>query len=429
VRSFKQILVIVVSLSILVTLMGGVASAQKEIELTYWGWPDTDRLIKDVWYPLFAKTHPDTNIKVEPIPMPWDQVHTKLFMALEAGSGAPDIVLIDSFQIQRFVKQGKLWELTKLIAPFRKDFLPYKLYNDSDTRGRVWAVPLDAGPVQLYYRKDIFDRNGIKVPIKTWDEYIEVGKKLRAQDIYMGTFKEGTGEETWFRLLYHQLGGSYFDKAGRPTLNSPEAKKTVTVIKRMVDADILFNVALWNPAWYSLLKTGKIAAFPMAVWQCNDLPYNITKPEEGFGQWRISALPAFEPGGSVVSNLGGSELAIPAQSKNKEAAWEFVKFCTTNIEARRAEAAFGEFPAYIPAHRDPQVYNRPYEFFGGQPIYKEFIDALATMPTKINYHPAGSEAVPIIDAELSKIYTGKVSIDEGLKTLQSKLETLAKKYR
>ena len=430
VRKFRQLLVVIISSAILVMFIGSIALAQKEIELVFWGWPNLDKWNNDVIYPAFVKAHPDTNIKVKFVPMPFDETHGKLFMTLEAGVGAPDLCWIEGGQIQRYIKQGKLWDLTELIAPFRKDFLPFKLYNNSDARGRVFAVPGDAGPVLLYYRKDIFDKYGISMPIKTWDEYIEIGKKLRNADIYIGSFQKGTGEEAIFRTLYHQIGGSYFDRTGRPTLTSPEAKKVVAIFKKMVDADILFNVPLWDPAKISAIMAGKIAAYPMAVWHHDDLSYTVIKPEDGYGKLRVCALPAFEIGGCPVSNLGGSEVVIPAQSKNKEAAWEYLKFYAVTLEGRLAEAIWGgTFSAYLPIFKDPRVYNRPDELFGGQLFLKEFIDALALMPTEIFYHPACGEAFPIIDAELSKIYAGKVSIDEGLNTLQKRLEDLSKKYR
>ncbi|KLD28168.1 sugar ABC transporter substrate-binding protein, partial [Xanthomonas perforans] len=43
----------------------------------------------------------------------------------------------------------------------------------------VYGIPQDIGPMALFYRKDLFEKNGIAIPT-TWDEYTEAAKKVRA---------------------------------------------------------------------------------------------------------------------------------------------------------------------------------------------------------------------------------------------------------
>jgi ABC-type glycerol-3-phosphate transport system substrate-binding protein len=302
--------------------------------------------------------------------------------------------------------------------PVIKDFPAYKIANECDEKGRLFAVPDDAGPVLLYVRKDIFDKCGIPMDIPTWDEYIEIGKKFRGAGYYVATYKKGSGESTLFNLLYHQQGKVYFDREDNPTLNSPEAKETLRLIKEMVDADILLDAKVWSPVWYSALKAGKIVAWPMAQWQANDMIFNIKTEEEGFGKWRVADLPAIEKGGARVSNLGGSCVVLPKGDHVAEA-WQYLKWVTTSLEARRASLIHGNFPAWYPMYRDPAITTQ-YGLFGGQPIYKVFAETMEGMPV-FYYSRYYQEATEILESELARYFGDEVSLEKTLEKIQSRL--------
>jgi lactose/L-arabinose transport system substrate-binding protein len=88
------------------------------------------------------------------------------------------------------------------------------------------------------------------------------------------------------------------------------------------------------------------------------------------------AIPAVAKGGSRASNLGGSTLAIPAKSKNIDAAWAFIEYTLATKDGQNTMIKnFGIWPSYIPAYSDP-FYTAPQAYFNNKPIWKTFTDQI-----------------------------------------------------
>jgi lactose/L-arabinose transport system substrate-binding protein len=44
----------------------------------------------------------------------------------------------------------------------------------------AYAMPWDSGPVAVFYRRDFYEKAGVDpAKIKTWDDFIAAGKKVR----------------------------------------------------------------------------------------------------------------------------------------------------------------------------------------------------------------------------------------------------------
>ena len=82
----------------------------------------------------------------------------------------------------------------------------------------------------MFYRKDLFERDGIAVP-QTLDEYLEVVKHFHNPPELYGTAVRGlrgSGMNVWrFSPYLKMFGGQYLDENGVPVFNSPEAVKAV----------------------------------------------------------------------------------------------------------------------------------------------------------------------------------------------------------
>ena len=321
--------------------------------ITCWTW--TAKAIQFVT-PEFQKEYP--NINVEVTPMSWPDAHDKVFVAIAAGSGAPDLLTIDSSYIQKFIEQGGLVDMTEYINTVRNKFPAYKIANDSDSSGHVFGVPFDCGPVGYYYQKGLVDKNNITLPA-TWAQFIAVGKKLKSKGIYMNTVSVAAtamdqsqhGEVGLHGLLTQQQGGAYFDADGKPTLDTKQSVTAMRLIKQMVDSGISANVEQGSPAAYDMFNKGQVLGVISAAWYVNVLNNFVTPDMPQYGNWRVARMPAFTPGGVRASNLGGSELAIATQTPDdqQKLAMAFIKWVCGSLPGARAHADYGEFPAYMPA--------------------------------------------------------------------------------
>lgn len=99
------------------------------------------------------------------------------------------------------------------------------------------------------------------------------------------------------------------------------------------------------------------------------------------GLWGASEMPA-----GVLVSWGGSFYGIPTQSQNQEAAWELIKFLTTDPEVQlEAFETINAFPA-MPETYDNAMFSEELEFLAGQPArvlfaeVAERIQGVATNP-------------------------------------------------
>jgi multiple sugar transport system substrate-binding protein len=119
------------------------------------------------------------------------------------------------------------------------------------------------------------------------------------------------------------------------------------------------------------IKDGRIAMF-------SDGPYNMgimkSAAPEMSGMWRVAVHPYSKQPGSY---LGGTGLVIPAQSKQKEAAWKFVEYAMRVENQVGVYTYAGAAPALTAALESPEV-NVADPYFGGQKTFEVFLEVIKT---------------------------------------------------
>lgn len=377
----------------------------EKVVLKVGAWNDAGDALKKV-ATEFEKTHPDVKIEI----IESDSNYTKLTPALVSNQGAPDIIQAQARDFQSFLIKfpKQFYDLTEKMQKdgLADKFLPASIENVKGN-GKIYAMPWDIGPTALYYRKDMFEKANIDPKsIETWDDFIEAGKKIQAAN--PGVNMTGYSEDNdFFHMLFNQLGGTYV-KDNKISVNSPEAVKAFELMKKMQTANILINVKDWNGRIIAL-NNSKIATVIFPVWYSGTLVNAVADQK---GKWGLIELPAFEKGGNRQANLGGSVLIISEQSKNKEIAYEFLKFALATVEGEDIMMEFGLFPAYTPYYSAPsfKVNN---EYFGGMDINTFFAGLTNTIP-EINYGAIMLDAQTPLNNMTTSVMGGK-DINTALK--------------
>ena len=192
----------------------------------------------------------------------------------------------------------------------------------------ILGFPL-RGHVQLmFYRKDIFAKLGLKPP-GTWDEMVEVGRKVQAGSDLSGVamYYGKTGGQNlmiWFNYLWG-MGGDLLDAKGNPAFHSPEG---VAATQAYVDVLLKHKVAPAGSASFNetdavnSMAQGKSAMVPVWWWRyagLTDPKTSTLKPEQvGF-----APLPAM-PGKAATTYTNTWFYGINTHSKRKDATMEFL---------------------------------------------------------------------------------------------------------
>jgi multiple sugar transport system substrate-binding protein len=392
------------------------AQAQATTTLTVASFPSFDLAVKAA-IPLYKKVNPNVEIKL--VSLAFMDHHTAMTTALAAGGNVPDVMGVELSFIGRLVESKGLEDLGK--APYNGNALTPKFAKFTvplamSGSGTLAAIPADIGPGALFYRKDMMDKAGVTEAdlTKSWESYIEAGKKVKAAT---GAYLMADAVD--IKDIYIRSGlkageGIYFDKKGQPLINTPRFHKGFELAKAARNAGIDAKVKAWSPEWGEGFKRDKVASQMMGAWLGGHLS-NWLAPDSK-GQWRSAQLP-----NGAFASWGGSFYAIPQKAQNKAAAWEFIKFMTTNkdmqIEAFRKLDAF---PALIEAQSDPFV-NEPIEYFGGQKarqLWKVSADKIQAIAVD-KYDPVANE---IVNAELDKVLEQNKDIKLALADAQAAIK-------
>lgn len=380
---------------------GDKNAAESDNTITVWAW---DVALKQLQASAekFKETHPDVEFQFEE--MGTEQIYTKLATTLNTGKGLADVILLEGEQVSGYASKypDGFADLSDIVN--KDDYLPVKI-GEVTVNDKVVGFPWDAGPVALFYRTDYFEQAGVNPEdIKTWDDFIEAGKKVTA------TCKTPSGEpvkmlpiapngSNFWKLLLTEKGAGYFDAEGNTAVNSPEALECMEMAKKIYDTDIALNYTDWAE-YEGVVVNQSVATIPEAVWMIGTIK---DKGPDQSGKWGVMSLPVFpgdEPSGSTN---GGSDIVIPAASANVDIAKEFVQFAMTDVDLQAdGFVNYGLFPSYIPAY-DAEVFTEPDEFFGGQKIYETFIELGKKVPA-VNYTENYNEAMKAAGSACARVY-------------------------
>jgi multiple sugar transport system substrate-binding protein len=200
----------------------------------------------------------------------------------------------------------------------------------SSYKGKQYAAPTVYYSWGMFYRKDLFQKVGIASEPKTWDEFLDACKKLKAAGITPITVggRDAWTLAGWFDYLDLRLNGNAFHQklmAGEVPYTDPRVKKVYTTWKQLIDDGYFIDNSLSYDldAAQPFLFQGKAAMMLMGTFITGGFPANV-KPEMGYFQFPIidSKVPTAEDG-PVES------LHIPSKAKNKADAHAFLAFVET----------------------------------------------------------------------------------------------------
>jgi multiple sugar transport system substrate-binding protein len=371
---------------------------QAVTEITFWWWDDAGKL----WADAYAKVNPQ--VKVNFVNTPFADAHDKLLTSFASGSGAPDVASIEIGRVGGFSAKGGLSDLKA--APFdgaalEKDMVKYKWTQGSTTDGRLVCMPWDIGPAGVWYRTDLFEQLGLPTEPeaveeliggqgKKWDDFLAYAKQVKDKSGGKTALFADAGTDI-YGAVYRQQGEGY--QEGNKLLIEEKAARPFELAARARKEALDANIPWWGAEWAAGVKDNAFAGMVIAAWMQGGLTRD--QPQT-VGKWRVIHAP------EANYNWGGSFVAIPEQSKNKEAAWEFVKWAVASAEGQNTMfKSSGVFPAYKPAWEDP-LYDAPVEFFGGQRTYRIWTEIADNIPAILRT-PNDLQLDDIVGAELTLV--------------------------
>jgi len=364
----------------------------------------------------FQMLHPGVKVKLLEMPESSTAQHDAYVTYLAAGDKSIDVYSIDIIWPAEFARAGWLFPLTDALASSEKDdFLPGPLAGCT-YRDTLWAMPWFTDAGMLYYRKDLLEKNRLKIP-DTWEELIKQASFLSKKYDMAGYVWQGQQYEglvcNFLEILW-SCGGELFDENGQPLLTSREALKAAGIVKEMFN----INASTLGVLTYKEEESRQLFTSGQAVFMRNwpyawALSQDTAKGSAVAGKVGMAPLPACR--GEVSSScLGGWNLAVSRFSRNPDLAKELVLFLTSYDCQKDFALEGGRLPTRRSVYHDPEVLEL-------NPHYKDFYNSFVTArprPVRPDY-PKISD---ILQIGLHRIFTGQLSEGDGLLSLQEELK-------
>ncbi|MGA6169882.1 ABC transporter substrate-binding protein [Streptomyces sp. NPDC012600] len=342
--------VAVAALSVLATACTGQSGTgatddpKAETTINFWhGWssPAEVKAVKDN-IARFEKAHPNIKVNVS-----GNINDDKLNQALRAGgSNGPDVVSsFTTANVGKFCSSGAFADLKPFVEKSRLDLektFPKILLDYTQFEGKRCALPLLTDAYGLYYNKDAFKKAGITAPPKTMSELASVAKKLTVEkgDSYeqLGFMPNFHGYETVVSHYMSSWDHAYFDKDGKSNIaKDPAFAEMFTYQKKLVDSlggytRLEKYRGTFGDEWSAEhpFHTGQVAMQLDGEWRLGMAEDAGVDFEIGVAPMPVADDEADSYGKGYLS---GTVVGIAPASKKQNAAWELVKYMTTDTEA------------------------------------------------------------------------------------------------
>jgi len=315
-----------------------------DVTITFWhGWsaPNEVKAIQDN-IDAFEKEHP--NIHVKAVSAITDD---KINQALRAGGpNAPDVVSsFSTDNVGAFCSSGAFVDLTPFLEKSGID--PKKVFPPAQAtytqfEGNQCALPLLSDAYGLYYNKDMFKAAGIAGPPKTLSEFDADAVKLTKES-------GDTYSQLGFMPLYHgyESALSHIAAQWSPTYFTPDGKSNAADDPGLKAAYEWQKALVGKLGGFDKLDTfrttfadefsdnnpfmiGKVAMAIDGEWRGGMIDDSDSKVNYGVAPFPVPDDMAAQYGKGYIT---GTIVGIASTSSKQNAAWEFVKFMTTDTDA------------------------------------------------------------------------------------------------
>jgi multiple sugar transport system substrate-binding protein len=365
---------------------------------------------------------------------PYPGALEKVRNSLRAPAGQYDLLAIDINWMVEMFAGGFITPVADLDPSFKLDpatsTFGDTIFWNSDLRtfdranGKLMGVPINGNVDVLYYRKDLYEKHGLKVP-ETWDQLLENVNKLTDKPGLYGYVHWDDRDSTMYEFANYMFsfGGDIYAKASAGdftiVLNSPANLKALQFYLKLGEAGGYPNRGSISQAtMIQLLVAGKTAHAICVVgaWAQFDDP----EKSAVVGKMDAALIPRAE-GGPHASRAGHwiGAIARNVPREKQLAALEFLKWFGT-YQHQIAYVGFGAVPVRADL-ADSDLFKEPkYRFLKAQVENSKVARVFAVVPE-------AAQVTSIISLRLNECVLGKTTPTEALNLAAAEVHTLIEK--
>lgn len=354
----------------------------------------------------------------------WEGSMDKL-KASVAGGAPPDLMHTQSYVQTTWGVGGVVQPLDSHIRSSRNikpdDVWPLK-WQEVVFRGKTYALPYSLDTRVIYLNRAVMNEAGIDVarPPADWDSFTAAVTRVARADSAAGAITRlgfdpflGSGGRARWLVPFWQLGGEF----------TTQDDTTVTIDNEKGIQALEFCLKLMNlqGGWPAVEALEKQAA-PDALFANGKVGFlyeTFSARESSFRRQWPDLEPGFmdyplPKGGKPANYAGGWAICMPAGAKNPAGAFAVLEHLySPDIDLKWASALLR-----VPVHMSVA---RSEEYIRRDPLLKATVDGMQ-YGRFVPSMPGAEAALPIYTGMVLDVISGKVSVREGLRQAQERLQ-------
>jgi multiple sugar transport system substrate-binding protein len=292
-------------------------------------------------------------------------LHDKFVTVAGAKDSSVDIISMDVPYVPEFGAAGWTIPVDEILPKDEQAKFSQGALEGATYQGKLYAVPWYNNGPGLFYRKDLFDAKGLKVP-KTYDELLNAAKTVQTADVVgfaMQLPQAEAGIINWMEYLWGYGGNLVDDKLNvvvdQGTAGVDGMQKILDFVykdKIIPEAALQFKL---GADVMNLFRGGKAAMIRLWFGNAGDLyqPDSAIKQE----QWDVAPLPSKDGTKPGAGCLGDWNLGVSKFSTKQKQALEAVAILTNQDNQRARFLDGGYLPSRQAVFDDPEIQKKyPY---------------------------------------------------------------------
>lgn len=381
------------------------------------------------WYPNMELVVDNFNEQNDEVQVCWTNAgaggdaYDKFQTAISAGSGAPDVMMVEADRIATFQAQDALVELNDLGYEEVKDNFSAGAWKDVSVGEGIYGAPVDGGPMGMIYRTDIFEQYGVTPPT-TWTEFEAAAQAVKdAGGPFFASFAANQPAEV--TALMYQNGAQPFeyDPANEGViginLNSDEIKEVLDYWAGLVEKGLVGTEDQFTPEYIAGVIGGDYATYLSAAWAPGYLQGAGVGEGADAGVWATAPMPQWDPSNPIAINWGGSAFSVTSQASDPELAAK-VAFGVYADQASLDDGWQNQiiFPLNVNVLESDEFLDYEVPFFNGQQANKEVYVPAANAYEGMTYTPLGQFYYSQLTEQIARINEGSATGSEAADALQ-----------
>ncbi len=359
-----------------------------------------------------------TGVRINIVEFPYANLFDKELVDLGARTGAYDLIMLDDPWFPRFATEEFLTDLMPLYQRRNlkgpdEDFIATSLAlcRHPYSTGALYALPYVGNSQLFFYRKDIFEKHGLKEPA-TWDEVLQAARLISERETagapsggrmygYVMRAAQGNAAVADFMPIFWAFGAEMFDEGGRPTVNSAEG---IAALKFMLELGKL------APPGYASFNADEVSAHllqgtaAMSInWPAWITAFSDPAKSKVIDKMAFTTLPGARREGKA--EIGNWLISIPRDARDPEAAFDFLVWATSAEQLKRS-ALRGNPPTRRSVFTDPELLSK----FPAYPAQLRSLETSRPRPRT----PRWNEIENAFGIFLSKANSGELAPEDAM---------------